>query len=254
MKALIIEDEHLTAERIRTLLLKIDPSIIVLEIIDSVKTAVRWFKKNEKPDLVFMDIQLADGLSFDIFEQITIEYPIIFITAYQEYAIKAFKVNSVDYLLKPISEEDLRSAITKYQRHFRNEVNLPQIGNELLSGIKQMIHKTYKTRFMIRVGDRVKSLEVNDILYFFSLDKGSYLHTSDNRNYVIDFTLDSLVELLDPVKFHRINRRYIISPGAIEDMINLSGSKLKVLLTQSDDSDIYISRDRLSAFKEWLDR
>jgi two-component system LytT family response regulator len=254
MKALIIEDEHLTAERIRTLLLQIDPAITVLEIIDSVKTAVQWFKKNEKPDLVFMDIQLADGLSFDIFEQIPIEYPIIFITAYQEYAIKAFKVNSVDYLLKPISETDLRSAINKYQRHFNNEIILPHIGNELLSGIKQMIHKTYKTRFMIRIGDRVKSVEVNDILYFFSLDKGSYLHTSDNRNYVIDFTLDSLVELLDPVKFHRINRRYIISPGAIADMINLSGSKLKVLLTQSDDSDIYISRDRLSAFKEWLDR
>ena len=254
MKALIIEDEHLTAERIRTLLLKIDPSIIVLEIIDLVKTAVRWFKKNEKPDLVFMDIQLADGLSFDIFEQIPIDYPIIFITAYQEYAIKAFKVNSVDYLLKPISEADLRAAINKYQRHFNNEIILPHIGNELLSGIKQMIHKTYKTRFMIRIGDRVKSVEVNEILYFFSLDKGCYLHTSDNRNYVIDFTLDSLVELLDPVKFHRINRRYIISPGAIADMINLSGSKLKVLLTQSDDSDIYISRDRLSAFKEWLDR
>ena len=254
MKALIIEDEHLTAERIRTLLLQIDPTITVMEIIDSVKAAIQWFNKNERPDLVFMDIQLADGLSFDIFEQISIEYPIIFITAYQEYAIKAFKVNSVDYLLKPISEADLRAAITKYQRFFNNEINLPQIGNELLSGIKQMIHKTYKTRFMIRVGDRVKSVEVNDILYFFSLDKGTYIHTSDNRNYVIDFTLDSLIELLDPVKYHRINRRYIISPRAITDMINLSGSKLKVLLTQSDDTDIYISRERLAAFKEWLDR
>jgi len=254
MKALIIEDEHLTAERIRTLLLQIDPTITVMEIIDSVKTAVQWFKKNENPDLVFMDIQLADGLSFDIFEQIPIEYPIIFITAYQEYAIKAFKVNSVDYLLKPISEADLRAAITKYQRYFNNEINLPQIGNVLLTDIKRMIHKTYKTRFMIRVGDRVKSVEVNDILYFFSLDKGTYLHTSDNRNYVIDYTLDSLVDLLDPLRFHRINRRYIVSPGAITDMINLSGSKLKVLLTQSDDSDIYISRDRLSAFKEWLDK
>ncbi len=254
MKALIIEDEHLTAERIRTLLLQIDPSITVMEIIDSVKTAVHWFNKNEKPDLVFMDIQLADGLSFDIFEQIPVEYPIVFITAYQEYAIKAFKVNSVDYLLKPISEADLRAAITKYQRYFNNESNLPLIGNELLSGIKQMIHKSYKTRFMIRVGDRVKSVEVNDILYFFSLDKGTYLHTSDNRNYVIDYTLDSLVDLLDPVRFHRINRRYIVSTGAITDMINLSGSKLKVLLTHSNDTDIYISRDRLSAFKEWLDK
>lgn len=254
MKVLIIEDEHLTAERIRTLLLQIDPTITVMGIIDSVKTAVQWFNNNEKPDLVFMDIQLADGLSFDIFEQIPLEYPIIFITAYQEYAIKAFKVNSVDYLLKPISEADLRAAITKYQRYFNNEINLPQIGNNLLSDIKQMIHKSYKTRFMIRVGDHVKSVEVNDILYFFSLDKGCYLHTSNNRNYVIDYTLDSLVDLLDPLRFHRINRRYIVSPGAITDMINLSGSKLKVLLAHSSDTDIYISRDRLAAFKGWLDK
>ncbi len=254
MKALIIEDEHLTAERIRTLLLKIDPAITVMEIIDSVKTAVQWFNKNEKPDLVFMDIQLADGLSFDIFEQVTIEYPIIFITAYQEYAIKAFKVNSVDYLLKPISEEDLRSAISKYQRHFTNDQTVPEIGNDLLQSIKQMIHKTYKTRFMIRVGDRVKSVEVNEIFYFFSLDKGTYLHTSDNRNYVIDFTLDSLVDLLDPLKFHRINRRFIISHGAVGEIITLSGSKLKVDLLHREDEQIYISRDRVASFKAWLDQ
>ena len=254
MKALIIEDEHLTADRIRTLLLKIDPGITVLEIIDSVKTAVQWFNQNEKPDLVFMDIQLADGLSFDIFEEVTIEYPIIFITAYQEYAIKAFKVNSVDYLLKPISEKDLRNAITKYQRLFSKEQTLPEIGYDLLQSIRHLIHKSYKSRFMIRVGDRVKSLDVKDILYFYSLDKGCYLHSSDNRNYVIDFTLDALVDMLDPEGFFRINRRYIISHDAIKDMITLSGSKLKIELLHSDDDSIRVSRERLAAFKEWIDR
>lgn len=254
MKTLIIEDEHLTAERIRSLLLQIDPGIRVLSILDSVKNAVQWFSENEKPDLVFMDIQLADGISFDIFEHVKIDYPIIFITAYQEYAIKAFKVNSVDYLLKPISEESLRAALSKYQRYFRQEETLPAIGNELLNSIKQMISKPHKLRFMVKVGDRVKSLEVKDILYFYSLDKGCYMHSRDNRNYVIDFTLDGLVDLLDPARFYRINRKYIISFDAIKDMITLSGSKLKVHLVHSEDDSIFVSRDRLAGFKEWIDR
>lgn len=254
MKALLIEDEHLTAQRIRTLLLKIDPSIVVLEVLDSVKSAVQWFNKHVAPDLVFMDIQLADGLSFDIFEQVAIDYPIIFITAYQEYAIKAFKVNSVDYLLKPISEEDLRSAIHKYQQHFSQRESLPKIDQQMLASIKQMIHKSYKTRFMIRVGDRVKSVEVEEILYFYSLDKGTYLFTSDKRNYVIDYTLDSLVDLLDPARFQRINRRYIITHGSISEIFTLSGSKLKVNLLHNEDDQIYISRERVASFKAWLDQ
>lgn len=253
MKVVIIEDEHLTAERIRTLLYKIDPGITVLAIIDSVKTAVQWFNSYEKPDLVFMDIQLADGLSFDIFEQVSVEYPIIFITAYQEYAIKAFRVNSVDYLLKPISEEDLRAALTKYQQYFNHELTIPEISNDLLSSIKQMIRNPYKSRFLIKVGDRIKTVGIKDILYFFSLDKGTYLHTADNRNYVIDFTLDGLADLLDPLQFYRINRRYITTHRAIADLITYSGSKLKVELQHSDDTQIYVSRERLSAFKSWLD-
>lgn len=254
MKTLIIEDEHLTAERIRSLLLQIDPGIRVMSILDSVKNAVLWFSQNEKPDLVFMDIQLADGISFDIFEHVKIDYPIIFITAYQEYAIKAFKVNSVDYLLKPISEADLRGALAKYQRYFRQEEAIPAIGNELLQSIRQMISKPFKSRFMVKVGDRVKSLDVSDILYFFSQDKGCYLHTRDHRNYVIDYTLDALVDLLDPAIFHRINRRYIISHASISEIITLSGSKLKAKLQQCEDDKIYISRDRIPSFKAWLDQ
>ncbi|MEN8203683.1 MAG: LytTR family DNA-binding domain-containing protein [Bacteroidota bacterium] len=254
MKVLIIEDEHLTARRIQSLLKEIDPFVQVLDILDSVKSSVAWFGKNENPDLVFMDIQLADGISFDIFEHVKIDYPIIFITAYQEYAIKAFKVNSVDYLLKPVAKKDLQLALEKYRHYYDKKQRMPLVPEEMLAMVKQMIQKPFKSRFMIRVGDRVKSLEVKDILYFYSLDKGCYLHSSDNRNYVIDFTLDALVDLLDPESFYRINRRYIIAHNAIRDIFSLSGSKLKILLLHSDDDSIYVSRDRMAGFKAWIDR
>ena len=254
MKVVIIEDEHLTAERIRTLLHQIDPSVKVLATIESVKTAVQWFTQNENPDLVFMDIQLADGISFDIFDRVQIESPVIFITAYQEYAIRAFKVNSVDYLLKPIKREDLESGLDKYRHYFANTGASPAIGSDLLHQIRHMISNPYKSRFMVKVGDRIRTVEVKEILYFYSLQKGTYLHTSDNRNYAIEFTLDALGEMLDPDRFFRINRKYITCHEAISDLVTLSGSKLKVNLVHSEDPQIYISRDRLSAFKAWLDR
>lgn len=253
MNVVIIEDEHLTAERIASLLQQIDPGIEIKAVIDSVKRSAEWFQSNEKPDLVFMDIQLADGLSFDIFDLVTIEVPVIFITAFQEYAIKAFKVNSVDYLLKPVSEEDMRAALAKYQRYFNQELDIPPIGGDLLKNIRDMISKPYKNRFMIRVGDHIRTVNAEEIIYFYSLQKGTYLHTSDNRNYVIDYTLGALEEVLDPGLFHRINRKYLISHRAISDIYTLSSSKLKVSLMHSDDDDIYISRERVATFKEWLD-
>ncbi len=254
MKVVIVEDEQLTAERIRTLLHQIDPEVEVMATIDTVKTAVQWFSRHENPDLVLMDIQLADGLSFDIFDLVRIESPVIFITAYQEYAIRAFKVNSVDYLLKPIKREDLESGLKKYQDYFAGSTPFPAIGHDLMQQIRQVISNPYKTRFMVKVGDRIKTVEVKEILYLFSLQKGTYLHTSGNRNYTIDFTLDRLGDMLDPERFFRINRKYIVCYEAISDLITLSGSKLKVNLVHSDDSEIYISRERLSAFKAWLDR
>ena len=252
MNVIIIEDEHLTAERIAMLLKQIDPEISVISTIDTVKKAVEWFSSNAQPDLVFMDIQLADGLSFDIFDIVKIEAPVVFITAYQEYAIKAFKVHSVDYLLKPVSDEDLRAALSKYKRYFQQELALPVIGGELLRNIREMIRKPYKSRFMIRVGEHIKSVDVENILYFFSLQKGTFLHSADQHNYVIDYTMGTLEDMLDPAFFHRINRQYLVSHGSITDLITLSSSKLKVKLLHCDD-DIYISRNRLSAFKEWLD-
>ncbi len=253
MNVVIIEDEHLTAERIATLLRQIDPGIEILSIIDSVKRSVEWFKSNQKPDLVFMDIQLADGLSFDIFDIIKIEAPVIFITAFQEYAIKAFKVNSVDYLLKPVSEEDMQAALDKYKRYFNRELAVPAIGGDLLKNIREMISKPYKSRFMVRVGEHIRSVDVGNILYFYSLQKGTYLHSSDRHNYVIDYTLAGLEALLDPQLFHRINRRYLITHKAISDVVSHSSSKLKVKLLHSDDDEIYISRERMTSFKDWLD-
>jgi len=254
MNVLIIEDEHLTAQRIITLLHEINPGIRVMEVLDSVKSSVQWFLSSEKPELVFMDIQLADGLSFDIFEQVSIEYPVIFITAFQEYAIKAFKVNSVDYLLKPISKGDLQAAIHKYENLFTRKLSPAPVDKDILESIRQMISKPYKSRFMIKVGEKIKSVDVNNVLYFYSLEKGTYLHTNEHRNYAIDYTLDSLCEILDPEIFFRINRRYIIRHAAIAEMVSLSGSKLRVRLLHSDDPEIYISRERLAEFKSYLDR
>ncbi len=254
MKVVIIEDEHLTAQRISTLLRQIDPGIEILSIIDSVKQSVDWFKSGQMPDLVFMDIQLADGLSFDVFDAVKIEVPVIFITAFQEYAIKAFRVNSVDYLLKPVSEENLRAALDKYKRYYNKELSVPSIGGDLLQNIRDMISKPYKSRFMVRVGDHIKTVDVANILYFYSLQKGTYLHSSDKHTYVVDYTLGGLEELLDPLHFKRINRRYLITHKAIIDVVTLSTSKLKVKLLHSEDDEIYISRDRVSTFKEWLDK
>ena len=215
MNVVIIEDEHLTADRIATLLKQIEPGIEVLDIIDSVKQSVEWFANHPKPDLVFMDIQLADGLSFDIFDRVLIDIPVIFITAYQEYAIRAFKVNSVDYLLKPVSEGDLRTALDKFQRYHKQELSVPRIGGDLLQSIRDMISRPHKNRFMVRVGDHIRTIDVEQILYFYSLQKGTYLHTADKHNYVVDYTLGKLEELLDPRLFLRINRRYLISHRAV---------------------------------------
>lgn len=254
MKVIIIEDEHLTAERIRSLLATIDSEIQVLSIIDSVSKAVLWFREQGNPDLVFMDIQLADGISFDIFDRVRVEAPVIFITAYQEYAIRAFKVNSVDYLLKPIVQKDLEASLDKYRKLYHQNKQVPELNSDLLDSIRQMISKPYKSRFLVKVGDRIKSVDVEQILYIYSQQKGTFVHTQEGRNYAVDYTLDKLGEILDPSLFHRINRQYISSHRAIEELVSLSGSKLKVRLLNSDDEQIYVSRDRLSSFKKWLDQ
>src|SRR5260221_577813 len=250
MNILIIEDEPQAAQRLEKLVKSILPEATILPSIDSVKKSVQWLKSN-LPDLIFMDIQLADGISFQIFDQIEIKSPVIFTTAYDEYALKAFKVNSIDYILKPVDEQELRVAIQKYERLTGSSSN-----NNMMESIglaMQMLTKKYKERFVIKVGEHLKSVETDDILFFFSLEKATFVQTKDGKKNILDFTMDQLEELLDPSKFFRINRKYIVHVKSIQDMISYTNARLKLVLKTSDDTDVIVARERVQQFKDWLD-
>jgi DNA-binding LytR/AlgR family response regulator len=253
MNVLIIEDEPMAAQRLENLVKSLEPAVTILNKIDTVKRAVLWLQDNAAPDLIFMDIQLADGISFMIFEQCTIKSPVIFTTAYDEYALKAFKVNSIDYILKPVDKDELAGALTKFRALTRQE---PET-KVLLSNIEQtiqMLTKKHKSRFVIKVGEHLKTVEVENILYFFSQDKTTFCCTTDNRNLILDYTLEQLEEMVDPARFFRINRKYLIAATAMQDIISYTNSRLKLLLKGSQDQDIIVARERVQEFKDWLDR
>ncbi|HLN72510.1 MAG TPA: LytTR family DNA-binding domain-containing protein [Prolixibacteraceae bacterium] len=253
-KVLIIEDEKPAAEWLSQLIRKFDDQISILAQVDSVRGAEEWFQKNAAPDLVFMDIQLADGLSFEIFERVKVPCPVIFTTAYQEYAIKAFKVNSIDYLLKPISWDDLQAAFLKFKGQTASAPTPTTITIEILDKVKEMMKKQYKTRFVIKVGDHLKSIPVEEILFFYSLEKGTYLCTNDFKNYLIDYPLERISEMVDEQRFFRINRKYILSNQSIADIVVYSNSRLKIKLKKPDEDNIIVSREKVQDFKDWLDR
>lgn len=252
MKVLIVEDEPLAAGHLTKLISEYDPAIEVIKVIDSVKKSIDWFNNHSHPDLLFLDIQLADGLSFDIFKQCEIKTPIIFTTAYDEYAIKAFKVNSIDYLLKPISPEELRTAIEKFKNTKNPDSN---IGFDLKSmeHAIQLLTKEYKNRFVIKVGEHIRFVPIEDISFFYSLEKATFIQTTLQKNYCIDFSLDDLENLVDPAKFFRINRKYIVSLASISDIISYSNSRLALKLKGCNFDDVIVSREKVSSFKEWLD-
>lgn len=254
MNILLIEDEpqaaHLLGKLVRTLI----PHASILSILDTVKNSVQWLQNNPSPDLIFMDIQLADGISFSIFDQVEVKAPVIFTTAYDEYALKAFKVNSIDYLLKPIDENGLRKAIQKYETLTSARAMAPDKMMESISLAMQMLAKKYKERFVIKVGEHLRSVEVSEIPFFYSLEKTTFAQTRDGRKHILDFTLDQLEELLDPQKYFRINRKYIISVDAIQDMISYTNSRLKLVIKSNDDQDVIVARERVQDFKGWLDR
>lgn len=251
MNVLIIEDEPQAAQRLEKLVKLVLPAAKILTAIDSVKKSAQWLNENPAPELIFMDIQLADGISFQIFDQVDVKSPVIFTTAYDEYALKAFKVNSIDYILKPVDEEGLRAAIEKYQRLSNSSSN-----NKMMESIglaMQMLTKRYKERFVIKVGEHLKSVETDDILFFFSLEKATFVQTKDGKKNILDFTMDQLEELLDPKKFFRINRKYIVHVKSIQDMISYTNARLKLVLKTSDDNEIIVARERVQQFKDWLD-
>ena len=249
MNCLIVEDEKVAAERLVGLIKNYDPSIDVTEIVQSVRLAVQWLNTHQAPDLIFMDIQLADGLSFEIFEQTIVKTPVIFTTAYDEYALKAFKVKSIDYLLKPIDPDELKNAIEKFK-----ENNSPkEIPAQVFDSIMHSLTKKYKNKFVINVGEHIKLFTTEDIQCFYSIEKCTFLQNKSGRDYGINYSLDQLEDLLDPAQFFRVNRKFIVSISAISDIISYSNSRLKVKLNSNESDDLIVSREKVQDFKKWLE-
>lgn len=250
MKAIIIEDERLAADKLEEMLLKVDPEIEVIARLESVIDSINWLNTHEHPDLIFLDIQLDDGISFEIFDSIKLEVPIIFTTAFNQYAIKAFQVNSVDYLLKPIEEEALQKALNKFRSIHQNQQNQLDKINLLY---KQIINN-YKTRFFVKIGNHFHSVSVNEIQCFLIQERATFLRTMSGKKYDLDYSLDQLQKLVDPAIFFRINRNYLIHIDAIQDIFSYSSNRLGVKLKMLDHLDMIVSRDKVADFKMWLDR
>lgn len=251
MNTIIIEDENLTALRLEGMLKKCDPNIRVLAILPSVSEAVQWLRRNDTPDLVFMDIHLEDDLCFKIFELAPLTSPVIFTTAYDEYMIKAFKVNSIDYLLKPVNLVELMAALDKYKA-LKEQFSKPDF-NTLLQYIGQR-EPEYKTRFMITVGTKIRSIETTEIAYFYSDEKITFLVTREGQHLPIDFSLDKLVTLLDPKLFFRASRQFLVGFSSIQSVLTHFKGKLKLELAPKARHEVFVSGDRMTDFKEWLGR
>lgn len=250
MKALIIEDESRAARRLQRLLSDLSPETEVIGSLETVRESLEFLQNAPALDLIFSDIQLADGLSFEIFRQITPSCPIIFTTAFDQYAIEAFKTNGVDYLLKPVNEERLLQALAKVKR-LQSTPDLQQLMTLLQ---KPTSPKTYKNRFMVKVGEEIKSVAASEVQAFFSMQKASFLLNAQQRRYVLDYPLDQIESMIDPDRFFRVNRSYILSLEACHKIVAHSNSRLKIIAKGLEQEEIIVSRDRVSAFKAWLDR
>ncbi|NVK53890.1 MAG: response regulator transcription factor [Flavobacteriaceae bacterium] len=250
MQVLIIEDEKPAARRLSRML--DDLGVQVNQMLYSVEESIVWFQENQHPDLIFLDIQLSDGLSFEIFEHVNISSSIIFTTAYDEYALKAFKLNSIDYLLKPIDEDELKAAVNKYRSQQTKQNNVQFSFDDIRKLLVNPIDRKFKKRFTIKVGQHLKIISVDEIECFFSENKATYIHTTNNRNYLLDGALEQLQLELDPEKFFRVNRTYIVSINAIKDIVAYTNSRLKVVLNTYNESEIIVSRERVKQFKEFI--
>ena len=252
MKLLIIEDEGPAAKRLKELIKTVRPQCEILEVIDGVDSAVRWLSNHAAPDLIFMDIQLSDGISFDIFTKVKVEAPVIFTTAYDEYSLKAFKVNSIDYLLKPIEEEELDAAMKKFEQLHQSQITYnPQAFQEILSRLSRT---NYKERFLVKTGQALVNISVSDIAYLYSEEGLLYAKCQNGKRHVLDHTLEQVEEMLNPKDFYRVNRKALIQIGAIEKIQTYLNSRLKLTLRPSTNWDVIVSRERVGGFKEWLDR
>lgn len=250
INVLIVEDEKIAAERLEKLIRETAPDFSIIARLTSIKESVKWLLEN-KADLIFLDIQLSDGLSFSIFDTITINTPIIFTTAYDQYAIRAFKLNSISYLLKPVRKEDLAEAIVKFRTLKQSQ---PVDFESLLSAIKG--NSEYRKRFLIQLGEKFRKIETSDIAYFYACEKSVFMRTFEGNNYACENTLDTLEEMLDPSQFFRINRRYLISMRSIKSMLAWSRSRVKITVQPpaDDEMDTVVSIDRATDFKNWINK
>jgi DNA-binding LytR/AlgR family response regulator len=249
MTTIIIEDEKPAARLLQRKLDKLGLSADVM--LHSVQEALEWFSGNAHPDLIFLDIQLSDGLSFEIFESIDIKSAVIFTTAYDEYALKAFRLNSIDYLLKPIDEDDLEVAVNKFRARMPKPEGL-QVNFEEIRKMLGNPFKAYKKRFTVKIGQYLKIVTTDEIECFYSENKGTYIHTSDNRDYLIESTLEILEQELDPAAFFRVSRKFIIPMKAVREIVLYSNSRLKVILPTYKADEVIVSREKVAEFKNWL--
>ena len=252
MKVLIIEDEAPAFRRLQTVLEEVNPGVEIIDVIDTVAESVKWFQNHQAPDLVFMDIQLSDGISFEIFDQVKIDYPVIFTTAFDEYMLRAFKVNSIDYLLKPIKKEELALSLKKYDAMksiFSGSVNTNL--NELIRNIR-LDDRHFKTRFLVKIADTMISIETSDIAYFQTRHGVVHLVNRQGRKYLMDVALDELIQQLDPQAFYRANRQFIIQFDAINKTHRYHKGKLLVEMVPETDDPVIVSSEKSSAFKQWL--
>ncbi len=253
MTILIIEDEEPAYRRLQKMLKELEPDHILLNQIVSISSAVKWFKENDAPDLIISDIQLSDGVSFEIFKQVDIKCPVIFTTAYDQYAIEAFKVNSIDYLLKPVKKEELEKAVAKFKALTPAAAAAPAIDiNKLLQSLQPATGTEYKKRFVVRYGEHIKTIDIEEVVYFYTEDKATFLCTKDARRFVVDFNLDTLDSILDPKIFFRINRQYIISIHSIAEMFAYSKSRVLIKLNPAAKHETIVSTERSADFKLWL--
>jgi len=251
MTTIIIEDEKPAARRLARLLAELNVSVSVM--LHSVEESIAWFKGNEHPDLIFLDIQLSDGLSFEIFDEVAIKSAVIFTTAYDEYALQAFKLNSIDYLLKPIDDEDLEIAVKKYKSLKPAPQKLALDFDDIKKLLVNPLEREFKKRFTVRVGQHLKIINADEVECFYSENKGTYAATIDGRNYLLDTTLEQLETELEPKIFFRVSRKFYININHINDIISYTNSRLQIKLNTFSEQDIIVSRERVRDFKLWLE-
>ncbi|WP_163515533.1 LytR/AlgR family response regulator transcription factor [Gelidibacter japonicus] len=251
MNVIIIEDEKPSARRLQRMLANLQ--IEANTLLHSVEESIAWFSENAHPDLIFLDIQLSDGLSFEIFEAIKINSAVIFTTAYDAYALQAFKLNSIDYLLKPIDEEDLARAVTKYETRLPIQKSVVLDFDDIRKMLVNPLDRAYKKRFSVKIGQHLKLIAAEDIECFYSENKGTYAYTSDGRNYLLDVSLEQLEPDLEPNVFFRVSRKFFVNIDAIKDMISYTNSRIQIKLKNFTEHDIIVARERVKNFREWLE-